>query len=73
MELSEDDQLRSDLIQQLMCQGEIPIHALERRYDIDFDSYFATALQNMQPLVEDGLVRLVVFDPEHQEIVRWIP
>jgi oxygen-independent coproporphyrinogen-3 oxidase len=57
MQLSEDDQLRADLIQQLMCQGEIPIDALERRYGIDFDSYFRPALQRLQPLVDDGLVR----------------
>ena len=40
MRLSEDDQLRADLIQRLMCQGEIPIAALERRYAIDFDELF---------------------------------
>ena len=57
MQLSEDDQLRADLIQQLMCQGEIPIDALERRYAIDFDQYFAHALERMQPLVDDDLVR----------------
>jgi hypothetical protein len=34
--LDEDDQLRADLIQSLMCQGEIPVAALERRYGIDF-------------------------------------
>ncbi|MEO6264297.1 MAG: oxygen-independent coproporphyrinogen III oxidase [Luteimonas sp.] len=54
--LSDDDQLRADLIQQLMCQGEIPINALERRYGIDFDTYFERALERMQPLVDDGLV-----------------
>ena len=58
MRLSEDDQLRADLIQRLMCQGEVPIGALERRYAIDFDSYFADALQRLQPLVNDGLVRI---------------
>ncbi|WP_462115856.1 transcription antitermination factor NusB, partial [Lysobacter xanthus] len=26
------DWLRADLIQALMCQGEVPVHALERRY-----------------------------------------
>lgn len=59
MRLSEDDQLRADLIQGLMCQGEIPIAALERRYAIDFDSYFADALARLQPLAADGLVRIV--------------
>ena len=57
MHLNEDDRLRADLIQQLMCQGEIPIDALERRYAIDFDRYFGEALERMQPLVADGLVR----------------
>jgi oxygen-independent coproporphyrinogen-3 oxidase len=58
MRLDEDDLLRADLIQQLMCQGEVPMAALERRYAIDFVSYFATALERMAPLAEDGLVRI---------------
>ena len=58
MRLSEDDVLRADLIQQLMCQGEIPIAALERRHAIDFHAYFADSLARLQPLREDGLVRL---------------
>jgi oxygen-independent coproporphyrinogen-3 oxidase len=58
MRLSEDDQLRADLIQQLMCQAEIPIAALERRYGIRFQDYFADALEKLQPLAEDGLVRI---------------
>ena len=57
MVLSEDDQLRADLIQQLMCQGEIPISALERRYGIDFADYFAEALERLRPLEADGLVQ----------------
>ena len=32
--------LRADLIQQLMCQGEIPVAALERRHGIDFGDVF---------------------------------
>jgi oxygen-independent coproporphyrinogen-3 oxidase len=58
MRLDEDDQLRADLIQALMCQGEVPVRALERRYGIDFDDYFADAIAKLQPLAEDGLVRL---------------
>ena len=56
MRMDEDDQLRADLIQQLMCQGEIPVAALERRYGIVFAEYFAAALAKLQPLVADGLV-----------------
>ena len=58
MRLSEDDQLRADLIQALMCHGSVPIDALERRYAIDFADYFAEALRKLKPLAEDGLVRI---------------
>jgi len=58
MQLDEDDLLRADLIQHLMCQGEVPVAALERRYAIDFAAYFADAMEKLEPLVADGLVRL---------------
>ena len=34
------------------------VAALERRYAIDFADYFADALEQLLPLVEDGLVRI---------------
>ncbi len=58
MFLSDDDALRADLIQSLMCQGEIPVSALERRYGIDFREYFGDALARLLPLQEDGLVEI---------------
>ena len=58
MLMTDDDQLRAELIQQLMCQGEIPIDALERRYAIRFGDYFSDALARLQPLIDDGLVRV---------------
>jgi oxygen-independent coproporphyrinogen-3 oxidase len=61
MRMSDDDQLRAALIQQLMCQGEVRSSALERRYGIEFRSYFRDAIARLQPLVDDGLVRL---DPD---------
>ncbi|TZF90493.1 oxygen-independent coproporphyrinogen III oxidase [Cognatilysobacter lacus] len=57
LHLSEDDELRADLIQSLMCQGAIPVAALERRYGIQFDRYFHDALHALEPLEADGLVR----------------
>jgi len=56
MRLNGDDQLRADLIQRLMCQGEVLISALEQRYGIEFETYFAKALERLRPLVADGLV-----------------
>jgi oxygen-independent coproporphyrinogen-3 oxidase len=53
--LDEDDVLRANVIQQLMCQGYIDIAGIERRHEIDFHAYFADALEKLQRLVEDGL------------------
>jgi oxygen-independent coproporphyrinogen III oxidase len=56
IELDADDVLRAEIIQQLMCIGEIDISAVEQRHGIVFAEYFAAALRRLQPLVEDGLV-----------------
>ncbi len=58
MRLNADDVLRADLIQALMCQGEVRIAALERRHGIDFGRYFAESLRRLAPLAADGLVRM---------------
>jgi oxygen-independent coproporphyrinogen-3 oxidase len=60
MALDTDDVLRSDVIQQLMCHGEIDIDAIEQRYDIEFASYFADSMEQLAALTSDGLVE---FEP----------
>ncbi|MEO6365256.1 MAG: oxygen-independent coproporphyrinogen III oxidase, partial [Luteimonas sp.] len=76
MRLSDDDCLRADLIQSLMCQGAIPVAALEGRYGIDFARYFADALLQLQPLVDDDLVRFepgrIVASPTGRLLLRNI-
>jgi oxygen-independent coproporphyrinogen III oxidase len=56
LELNADDRARADVIQQLMCHGAIDTALIERRHDLDFDEYFATALDKLVPLMADGLV-----------------
>ncbi|KFN44996.1 oxygen-independent coproporphyrinogen III oxidase [Arenimonas oryziterrae] len=56
--LDADDVLRADLIQQLMCRGEIDIPALEQRHGIDFAGYFHDDLARLRELVADGLVAI---------------
>lgn len=58
MRLDNDDVLRADVIQQLMCHGRIDFRAVERRHAIDFADYFADALARLAPLRDDGLVEL---------------
>ena len=55
LELSFDDVVRAEIIQQLMCQGSVRTAAIEDRYGIDFQAYFADSLQRLQPLLQDGL------------------
>lgn len=74
--LSADDQLRADVIQRLMCQGEIPIGAIERAHGIDFTQYFADALRRLQSLQDDGLVWIeperIVATPQGRLLLRII-
>jgi len=58
LQLDADDVLRADLIQQLMCQGEIDIAALEERHGIHFDVYFEADLERLRALAGDGLVEI---------------
>jgi len=54
--LDEDDVLRADIIQTLMCHGELRIADIESHYQIDFATYFAEELTALDPLADDGLV-----------------
>ncbi len=58
LSMTDDDMLRGEVIQQLMCEGAVAKSRFERRYDIDFDDYFAESLARLQPLVAEGLVTL---------------
>ncbi len=55
--LGRDDVIRADLIQQLMCQGEIDVRRFERTHGISFGEYFTDALAALKPLQQDGLVQ----------------
>ena len=56
--LTRDDALRAEVISQLMCRGEIDIEAVERRFDIGFDAYFADVLPELEALAGDGLLTI---------------
>ncbi len=56
--LSEDDQLRRDVIMKLMCNFELDFSEIEKKYHIDFKKYFAWGLNNLKEMIEDELVEL---------------
>ena len=57
--MSDDDRIRNDVIMDLMCNLVIHKPAIAERYGIDFDQYFATALDGLKEMQEDGLVNLL--------------
>src|SRR5690606_10039740 len=72
--LSEDDCLRREVILDLMCQGRIDFAKFEDHYGIDFQAYFADALEQLAEPVADGLVaigdRELLLLPEGQLMLR---
>jgi oxygen-independent coproporphyrinogen-3 oxidase len=60
--LSEDDRIRADAIQRLMCHGALDVHAFEHRHRIDFQRYFAAEVRRLRELETDELVQVT---PSH--------
>ena len=55
--LTRDDLVRRAVIMALMCQGELLFEPLEQAWLIDFKDYFATELERLHEMQEQGLVR----------------
>ena len=56
--LTADDRLRREIIQQVMCQGELVFADVERRWGIEFWRYFKTARGVLEAHAADGLIEL---------------
>ncbi len=58
LSLSGEDKLRREIVSAIMCQGNVRFGEFERKYGIDFNTYFALELASLAPLEEDGLIEL---------------
>jgi oxygen-independent coproporphyrinogen-3 oxidase len=58
IEVDQDDCIRADVIQQLMCHDGLCISDFESAHGISFKSYFQDELNDLAPLVNDGLVNI---------------
>jgi oxygen-independent coproporphyrinogen III oxidase len=56
IELTDDDVLRREVIQTLMCHGHVDFTTIGQRFGIDFPAYFAPELERLQHFRNDGLV-----------------
>jgi oxygen-independent coproporphyrinogen-3 oxidase len=76
VELSSDDLLRRSVIQALMCHFELDIESVEIAHLIDFQSYFATELEQLAVLDREGLVKVtpgaIVVTAKGRMLVRVI-
>ena len=60
--LSRDDLLRRTVIMALICQGQLHFEPVELAYLIDFRAYFASELEALRELVDQGLVTVTDSD-----------
>ena len=56
--LNEDDQIRRDVIMQVMCNFELDIPEVEKKHNIDFKNYFAWGLNNIKEMEKDNLISI---------------
>jgi oxygen-independent coproporphyrinogen-3 oxidase len=56
VELTVDDVVRREVIQQIMCRRSLDFAAIGSRYALDFHSYFARELTQLRTLADDGLL-----------------
>lgn len=62
VELSEDDELRRDVITRLISHFHLNFAKIEAQWGIVFKEYFADELARIQPMVADGLLELTATD-----------
>lgn len=68
--LSADDKIRSRVIQNLLCHAVVVKKEIEQEFSIQFDSYFKNSLEQLIPLVQDGLVEISKDEVRPTEIGR---
>jgi len=58
IELEDDDVLRAEIITQITCNNKLEIKELEKKWGIDFKTYFQSSLKSLQQMAEDGLLEI---------------
>jgi len=74
--LNADDLVRRAIIQALMCHFELDKEAFDNIYQIDFDSYFADELKELEEYKREGLLELakqrITVTPKGRMLIRNI-
>ena len=76
LELNADDLVRRAIIQALMCHFELSKDSFNTAYLIDFDSYFATELEELREYEREGLLEIsgewISVTPKGRMLIRNI-
>ena len=56
--VDDDDLIRGDVIQSLMCYDQLLFDDFDASHDIEFRKYFAAELERLQPLMDDDLIQV---------------
>ena len=56
--VDDDDLLRADVIQALMCYDRLDFDAFDASHDIEFRDYFKSEIERLQPLASDELIEV---------------
>ena len=56
--LTDEDILRREVINQLICNFVLRMPVIEKQFGIDFRSYFSKEMDELQPMQEDGLINI---------------
>ncbi len=75
LELNEDDIIRREVIEHLLCYYQVDLSTIERKYGLK-KGYFASELAMLEPFLEDDIVEVshnsVKIKPECKILVRII-
>jgi oxygen-independent coproporphyrinogen III oxidase len=76
MELDADDLVRRAIIQALMCHFELTKETFNNNFQIDFDRYFATELEELREYEREGLLKMspqkISVTPKGRMLIRNI-
>lgn len=76
LKLTRDDEIRREVIMQLMCHCQLDLRAFEARHGLVFSDYFFREAPQLQAMVEDGLLewgeQILLITPSGRALLRNI-
>ena len=73
---NQDDRIRREVIQQLMCNFSLDFSTIEQQFNLDFRGYFAELWPQLSAMAKDGLIQLdrdaIVVLPAGRLLVRSV-